>query len=236
MALAYNPKIVTDGLVLALDAANPKSYPSSGTAWYDLSGSNNTGTLFNGPTYVSSNSGSLSFDGVNDYSTVPANVNLLDATIGFWVYLDDTISWATRFDILSGNIPASTNGRFVFYRSDTVTTELNVFALFPSLTQRIIPISNAITIFTGKWKNVTITSKTVSTTTTISIYVDGVLNNSLAVPEVPTVSITTLHLMRNQNGSHITKGKLSSVITYNRALSAAEVQQNFTALRGRYGI
>jgi len=65
--LAHSPRIITDGLVLCLDAGNPKSYPGSGTTWTDLSGNGNNGTLTNGPTYNSGNLGSLVFDGVNDY-------------------------------------------------------------------------------------------------------------------------------------------------------------------------
>ena len=53
MGLAHSPRIVTDGLVLALDAGNTKSYPGSGTDWYDRSGNGNDGTLTNGPTYSS---------------------------------------------------------------------------------------------------------------------------------------------------------------------------------------
>ena len=67
MGLAHSPSLVMNGLVLALDAANPKSYPGSGTTWTDLSGRGNTGTLTNGPTYSSANGGSLVFDGTNDY-------------------------------------------------------------------------------------------------------------------------------------------------------------------------
>ena len=57
MATKYSPKIITNGLVLSLDAANNKSYPRSGTTWSDLSGNNNTGTLTNGPTFSDSNGG-----------------------------------------------------------------------------------------------------------------------------------------------------------------------------------
>lgn len=235
MTIAYNPRIVTDGLVTYLDAANKKSYPGTGTTWSDMSGSSNA-TLYNGPTYNASNNGSLVFDGVDDYSTVSTNIDLLDTTITFWIYLDDTINWFSRFDILSGDIASGVNGRFLFIRSDVSNTELIVFALFPSLTQRRVSISNANTLFTGKWKNVAITSKTTLTSTNISIYVDGEFNNSLSVPEIPTVPTTSLNLMRNQNGLYPTKGKLSSVMTYDRALSQSEIKQNFNALRGRYGL
>ena len=47
MAVRYNPRTVIDGLVLALDAGNTKSYPGSGTTWTDLSGHGNDGTLTN---------------------------------------------------------------------------------------------------------------------------------------------------------------------------------------------
>ena len=65
MALAHSPKIITDGLVLCLDAGNTKSYPGSGTTWTDLSGNGNNGTLTNmdGANLDSANGGSFTFDG-----------------------------------------------------------------------------------------------------------------------------------------------------------------------------
>ena len=76
MGLAHSPSIVMNGLVLALDAANSKSYPGSGTTWTDLSGNSNTGTLTNGPTYNSANGGSIVFDGVDDGVNIPHNSNI----------------------------------------------------------------------------------------------------------------------------------------------------------------
>jgi hypothetical protein len=71
MAFIHSPKIVTDGLVLALDAGNTKSYTSGSTTWFDKSGFGNNGTLTNGPTFSSANGGSIVFDGVNDYVSCP---------------------------------------------------------------------------------------------------------------------------------------------------------------------
>ena len=65
MAFHYSPRVVTNGLVLALDAANPNSYPGTGTTWYDLSGNNLHMSLINGPTY---SNGALIFDGADDYA------------------------------------------------------------------------------------------------------------------------------------------------------------------------
>jgi formylglycine-generating enzyme required for sulfatase activity len=73
--------IVTDGLVLWLDAGTKPSYPGSGTTWIDLSGNNNNGTLVNGPTYSSTNGGVVVFDGVNDYVSVPINLSTSNYTI-----------------------------------------------------------------------------------------------------------------------------------------------------------
>jgi hypothetical protein len=67
MAFFHSPNIVTNGLVLAWDAANPKSYPGSGTAIYDLSGNGNNGTLYNGVGFSTNYKGVLTFDGTNDY-------------------------------------------------------------------------------------------------------------------------------------------------------------------------
>ena len=67
MSLGHGATIVRDGLVLYLDAANEKSYPGSGTTWYDLSGNGNDVTLINNPTYSTNNNGSFIFDGVDEY-------------------------------------------------------------------------------------------------------------------------------------------------------------------------
>jgi hypothetical protein len=70
MAFYYSPKIVTDGLVLYLDAGNQLSYPGSGTTWTDLSRSQTNGTLVNGPTFNTGSLGSIVFDGVDDFLLV----------------------------------------------------------------------------------------------------------------------------------------------------------------------
>ena len=84
----YGPRIVTDGLVLCLDAGNSKSYPGSGTAWNDLSRNGNNGTL-NGPTFNSADRGSIVFDGTNDYVstnyTQPAYTTASSFTWNTWV-------------------------------------------------------------------------------------------------------------------------------------------------------
>ena len=79
MSIGYNPKIVMNGLVFCLDAANRKSYSGSGTTWSELK-SKVTGTLTNGPTYSSTNNGAIVLDGVNDYVTFGSSFTTLDLT------------------------------------------------------------------------------------------------------------------------------------------------------------
>lgn len=92
MAFHYSPKIVTEGLVFYVDAANPKSFVNGNTTWNDLSRSGNNGTLTNGPTFDSSNGGSISFDGLNDYVDT-STINFGQVyTLNFWVKLNDLAS------------------------------------------------------------------------------------------------------------------------------------------------
>ena len=70
MGFYRGPNISKDGLVLALDPASPKSYPGTGTTWFDLSGNSNDTTLFNSPTYTNSNVHTFNFDEVDDYAKV----------------------------------------------------------------------------------------------------------------------------------------------------------------------
>ena len=94
------PAIITEGLVLNLDAGFTPSYPKSLTTWYDLSSNVYNGTLTNGPTFDIADGGSIQFDGTNDYvslgSSVPANLRIGDGdfTIEFWVYTGGTSTYA----------------------------------------------------------------------------------------------------------------------------------------------
>ena len=77
--------IVTSGLVLHLDAGKTASYPGTGLTWNDLSGVNNNGTLVNGVSYNSSNSGILTFDGVNDRVTLSSQLPTTGSrTVNVW--------------------------------------------------------------------------------------------------------------------------------------------------------
>ena len=72
MSFHHSPKIVTDGLVLCLDAADKNSYPGSGTTWTDLSGNGNA-TMVNSPVFSSTHPSSFSFDANTEYFSLTNN-------------------------------------------------------------------------------------------------------------------------------------------------------------------
>ena len=137
MAFGNGPRIVTNGLVLSLDAADRNSYPGSGTTWRDMSGNGNNGTLTNGPTFSSANGGSIVFDGTNDYATtnyIPLFVN--DFCISFWVKFNtyqtyqNPVSSANDGNAVQGFwIEFGTARGFTLYNNTSLALEDNVISL-----------------------------------------------------------------------------------------------------------
>jgi len=234
MALFHSPSIVTSGLVLCLDAGNRKSYPGTGTTWTDLSGNGNTGTLTNGPTYNSSNGGSIVFDGSNDYSTLPTNLLIHETgnpfTFSIWFKTSSTgiILGQTNTsnpDIATGFVPAiyvGTNG--LLYTS--------CFWGGANSNQSISSSS----VNNGSWNNITVTF---ASNSQIS-YLNGVSYATLAKTQA-FYSSTYYYFLGSGFGSNWTNigsrylnGNISVVKYYNRALSATEIAQNYNALKSRY--
>ena len=226
MTIGYGPRIVTDGLVLALDAADRNSYPGSGTAWTDLSGRGNTGTLTNGFGYSASNGGSLSFDGSNDYVQISNNVSpgTGDFAISVWVYKTETVSNRYIWDFGSngGTLSSGTSISQGFrYYNPTMGAGGSLYTAGP--------VHNINT-----WYNIVISR--ISGTT--YFYSNGSLINSAADAGNIGGWGTTLYIGRyGGGGGYEHQGSISNFLVYkNRALTATEITQNFQALRGRFGI
>jgi hypothetical protein len=218
MALKHSPIIVTNGLILCLDAANSRSYAGIGTSWSDLSGRGNTGTLTNGPTYNSTNGGSIVFDGSNDYVALPSIDTNSNFTLNFWT---QRTSNANSLTLFSGT-PDSGYLQIRNWASNislvrSFVAELGNFGSSTATTINLI-------------YNITITKSG----TTFSAYVNGVFKNTLTVDQTFTTTGQALGI--NSNNSEPYAGNIYQFSAYNRALSAAEIQQNFNALRSRYGI
>jgi len=222
MAFNYSPKIVTDGLVLYLDAANQYSYVSGSTSWNDISRGGNNGTLINGPTYSTDGGGSILFDGVDDYvqlSATPSSLVTSNVTISSWF----NTSNATQ-QMIIGNSGGS--NRFyieTFNRSETLVAHWGIGSQQNSLT------SNAI-ITTNSWVNY---SMTYDGNITIG-YLNGLTTDSTSIGN-QTYTNNTLRVGLWVNSLYF-KGNIPQVSIYNRALSAQEILQNYNATKTRFGL
>jgi hypothetical protein len=210
--------IVTDGLVLWLDASNKPSYPGSGTTWTDLSGNNSNGTLVNGPTFNSDNGGSMVFDGVNDYvsNTMP-NPGSVPITFDFWMN-SNTSTPVGLFDTApySQNVLRNYGAGNIEWWNSNPTVSLGVSAL--------------------TWTNITI-EFSFTTNRTIKYYRNGNLITTATGSASSTFAWTSLIFGNiNEGSAGWYSGKISTIKIYNRVLSAAEVLQNFNALKSRFGL
>jgi hypothetical protein len=223
MAVGYNPKIVTDGLVLALDVANPKSYPGVGVAWNDLSGNGNNGTLVNGVGYSESNLGSLSFDQIDDRVNV-GNVLLSTSalSVSAWIYDTDTSGGYRDFVTKAGHFK---------FRIDN-NAEGGNLACFVWIGGS--PEPRRSTSWTKNvWTNVAFTW---NTNGNFRLFTNGILRSS-STTRTGTLNTTANDFtIGSDRTSQFWKGNISNVLVYNTTLTDAEIQQNFNAVRGRYGI
>ena len=235
MAVFYNSSIIRDNLVLCLDAANSKSYPGSGTTWTDLSGNGNNGTLTNGPTYSSANGGSLVFDGVDGSVNIsPTNFNLSEFSINIWFKSSSVSSNYLRL-IHKADTTGSTKG---FLIANSQTNGKLVFGYQPNYTTGEVLKRSTSLISNNIWYNV---NMIYNSSSEIKIYFNGVENvgETSTSPDVGWVSNTGnfLSIGNRAGGSESPyNGNIAQVSIYNRALTAAEISQNFNALKSRFGL
>ena len=205
----------------------------SGTTWTDLSPYGNNGTLTNGPTYSSANGGSLVFDGTNDYVLVSSNASIpygsTARTVSIWFYTNTT-TWANDVNNLfyygAGSNGASFGIDFSTYPSMEVYTYGGA--------GRDLTFST--TYSQVGWKNINVTY---NGSTTILIYENGTFTQTLTLSSAcntPSSGVYIGAINPSVIAGGYYDGRISTTQIYNRALSAAEVSQNFNALRDRYGL
>jgi hypothetical protein len=221
MSIAYNSSIVTTGLVLCLDAGNPRSYPGSGTTWFDISGNSFNSTLTNGPTYTSGVSGYFTFDGVNDYvdsGKTASQFGVFDADYTFdaWVY------------------PTNLSGDKTMFGTDETELRKGLHLIFRDgaiYQGHFASDFTAGTATLNAWNNISYTY--VKSSGLASIYKNGILQGTGTIASF--IGTTNILLGRWAVGAYFA-GPGSVYKIYNTVLTAAQVAQNFNALRGRYGV
>ena len=233
MAGNVAPNIVKDNLVLNLDVANSKSYISGSTTWNDISRGSNNGTLVNGPTFSSSNGGSIVFDGVDDRVSRTTNINTgQNFTVNAWIY--PTLLGTTRRTVaassynytslngwfLSAGAGGSSNGFFLSVGADN--------------SYRIAAVN---TLSLNQWAYISAVCQNGGGS--INLYKNGIEPSYVASSQ-NTNTLTYTYPQFNvgyRDTAGLTDpytGNIAQVTIYNKTLTASEVLQNYNATKGRY--
>jgi hypothetical protein len=227
-AIGYNQQdIVKDGLVLWLDANDKTSYPGAGTTWRDLSRGGNNGTLTNGPTFNSGSGGSIVFDGVDDNGVIPSG--------SAWGNNSLSISCACypTFD-------SATYGRPMFTKWNNCNA--GEFAIeygrspnkFSGLIGNGLAFTSTNQYPENNWYIVTFTYNSDSN---YKFYVNGILETSGSTGQTPSLNGNYgVGLFEGCRVVNYWLGNLSTILLYNRVLSAQEVLQNYNATKARFGL
>lgn len=236
MGLAHSPRIVTDGLVMALDAANVKSY-SGIELWTDLSGNGNNGTLTNGPTYSSDDGGSIVFDGSNDYVQVSASSDLNFGTGNFTIegWFNKGATTANQTLLCSNEYYSpGNNGNWILRISSATQISFRTLDGKGNLESGVFNASTSV----NTWHHFALVREGTGTNET-KFYLDGVLKGSTTITKSLIDAGTNGFQIGDLSGSGLGAdpfdGKISNVKIYKgKGLTATEVEQNYNALKGRY--
>lgn len=235
MAIQRGPKIVTSGLVFAVDAANRNSYVSgSGTTWTDLSGNNNNGTLTNRPSFSATNGGNFDFNGTTQYVNCGSG---LDQASSFSISV-----WAKRNGIQGGpnnvGLICSRSGTAPNYKQNYQLGILSTnYMIFNSSSDSYKILSSLTQALNNTWYEITGTYDT--SNNTMRIYINGLFENSTTLTVDPPTDGSQLFLIGASDGSvpgNYFKGSVANVKIYNRLLSDSEVLQNYNAAKARFGL
>jgi hypothetical protein len=241
MGFYRGPRLVTEGLVLALDAGSQRSYPGSGNTWYDLSGNGNHVTLYNSPSF---NNGVLSFNGINQYGKTTSELDLSNKT-GITVDIcikvasestnsmvfEHTTNWNSRNSyggIMYGGFGWYTNSNGSTGVPNTQHLQLNGnVALSSANVVMNVTTFNIITIvydFTKPFGE------------EVSAYQNSVFVGDSSSGENTSQFASDYLYLASRGGISFGSVDYSLIRVYNRALTSAEILQNFNAQKGRFGL
>ena len=225
MATQYSyGKIITRGLVVSLDAADRNSYPGTGTSWTDLSGNDNSATLSNSPTYTSTFSGGITFNGTTQSAPSAASNVSIPGTVSLCAWVRHTtvpsaiqryLSLSSETAVIRHDGGGGNAGRFHFY----ITTSGTIKSLY--VTGQIATNTNY--YFCGTWDG-----------TTMRAYKNAV---SIGTPTTPGGTMATSNVSYGVTSSgECLNGSIFGVQIYNRALSALEILQNYETQKLRFNL
>ena len=212
--------IVTDGLVLNVDANAVGSYPTTGTPWYDLSGDGNNGTLTNGPTF--NTNGWFDFDGVDDYVTSPNNVLAIPQSFT----LVETSKGLLNSQNAGQNVYGTGWSSRVAFRHSTGNNPITGLLVIRADNSTSVQVANGTNHLDGKWHQLVATLDGDVSPEVLKIYLDGKLEVQGTIPDHSTQSPPVI-LGAWSGGYGFFNGSQGSAKIYNKALSESEVLQNY---------
>jgi hypothetical protein len=226
MSSSASPDIVTNGLVLCLDAADKKSYPGSGATWFDRSGNGNNGSLVNGPTFSGANSGNIVFDGSDDTVTLgsPSKLTALFGTnavsVDFWLKRTANITTQQKIIFDSGNSER--------IQIDCISNQL-AFLITTSSSIRSLRSSS---LDLDVWYNYV----GVYNGSNITTYLNSIQSSQVAQTGNIATDSGGFFIASYTSAGFNFPGRIASVKVYNRALSPQEIKQNFNATKSKFGL
>lgn len=252
------PNIVEDGLVFSVDAANPRSYPGSGTTVTDIAG-NTTGTLSgtsgdnNSPQFQNTNNGIFNFDGTDDNISLGSLTSFqsdIDTSNAFSISL-----WLKTSNTSTDNLILFGNQANAWNQYETMWLYINEgYLRFSVMTNpdqpphhyyRLYNNLDTSSVNDNNWHHVCCTFGVDPSTTYLvsKIYVDGILIKTQLTShgggyaqEINIVNNNYYIGARGSNPIQGFDGEMSNLNLYNKALSVSEVKQNYNALKGRFGL
>jgi hypothetical protein len=223
MSFSNGPTVVTNGLVLSLDAGDRNSYVSGSITWFDLAGSSNP-TLYNGPTFNTGSFGSIVFDGVDDYAqtTGPQYTD----QVSFVCWFKTSSNQGNRYLMGMAKTLGGNNGFDLVLDPDSIGSYIVT-------TNGLTNPRYTVNYYNNVW-HMTVTTYN---GTNARFYYDGVLQSTTSITgNVDIESTRLLGIGAWANGAAQANASIAVAQFYNRALSASEVQQNYNALKGRFGL
>ena len=232
MGIFRGPQLVREGLVLALDAAEFRSYSGTGIIWNDLSIIGGYGTMYNSPGYNVDKY--FEFDGVNDYNRFIRT----DVNGGSWAHGEATIiAWIKPSS--TGSITVTANN--VFTSESAIEISIgNRENGYSGVQYASNPWAwrgtNKDSLVNDVWNMLSYVHSTVDR----KVYVNDVLQyivTDTGTLNAGTASYPWLTLMGRQSGTGSPcKGGLAAVYLYNRPFTQEEITATFNALRERFGL
>jgi hypothetical protein len=231
MAIEYNAHIVQDGLVLCLDAASKASYPGTGTLWNDLAGSSN-GTLINDATFSGANEGVIVFDGTDDYVDCGDSTSLEFSsgesfTLSVWFK-----GTSARGALLGKGYDTGSQDRpwYLLWCNNSSSGHVNLY--LRSVGGGSFYTSNSTKINDNEWHN--IVGVYDASAATITTYTDAVAGTPVGSVSAQAYGTNSSPFVVGKHNNEEINGSVGLVHVYNKALSAAEILQNYNVAIRRY--